>query len=84
MLIKFKSDDEYFNMEKSDIKNNTVRRIPKNDERHITLEKYCQSDFEDELVIQIMNTRDREFFVRNVRHAVKYLGLWIITWDETC
>lgn len=82
--VSFKSFPEYYEKEKSGIKNNTVRRWKILDERFKILEQF-ENGFIKDLFIEIVNTEKKESFVRKVRD-VSHFGVdgvdFIITWDN--
>ena len=82
--VTFKSFPEYYEKEKSGIKNNTVRRWKIFDERFEILEQF-ENGFIENLFIEIVNTETKESFIRKVRD-VTHFGIggvnFIITWDD--
>lgn len=82
--VTFKSFPEYYEKEKSGIKNNTVRRWEILDKRFETLASF-EIGYIKELFIEIVNTETKESFVRKVRD-VTHFGIggvnFVITWDD--
>ena len=64
--VTFKSFPEYYEKEKSGIKNNTVRRWEMLDKRFETLALFEIGHIK-ELFIEIVNTETKESFIRKVR-----------------
>lgn len=82
--VTFKSFPEYYEKEKSGIKNNTVRRWEMFDKRFETLALFEIGHIK-ELFIEIVNTETKESFIRKVRDVSSF-GIggvnFIITWDD--
>ena len=78
----FKSFKKFFDKEKSNLKNNTVREIDLNDDRFLELIRYMMNGFVvGEINIKITMTENpNEFFVREIKDISVYKNLMIITW----
>ena len=82
--VTFRSFPEYYEKEKSGIKNNTVRRWEILDKRFEILALFEIGHIK-ELFIEIVNTETKESFIRKVRDVSSF-GIggvnFIITWDD--
>lgn len=77
--IQFKSIPEYYRREKLGIKNNTVRKIDKDDIRFEILEEF-ELQVINNLEIEIINTDTQEKFTREVTDVCAFDGYYIISW----
>lgn len=86
-LVTFKSSKPFFDKEKADIKNSTIRIIDPTDTRFKLLEQYALGNLR-KLVIEIVCPQTQEKFRRHVRDVCylpfisKGVDLLCITWDE--
>jgi hypothetical protein len=79
-IITFKSLPEFFDKEKSGIRNNTVRRLSFQEARQITKVK---SEFSTcGIFIKIIASYSNESFCRKIRDISVYSDIFIFTWDE--
>lgn len=78
-IIEFKSIPLYFDKEKTDRKNNTVRQWEDNDWRFDLLDEFI-SGVEIEMDIMVVNTQTNEKFIRHIQDVTEWNGLYIITW----
>ena len=79
-VFKFKSNDDYFWRERSDMKNNTVRKIDLNDDRFLDLIAWNQLGYDDEIQIELVCGKDS--ITRSIRDISIWNDLMIITWNE--
>jgi len=79
-LVTFKSEKKYFDVEKTDVKNNTIRVIDANDSR-FTLIKQYYNHFLRKLDIDILCVETQEKFRRHIRNVSYFQDLVILTWD---
>jgi len=82
--IHFKSDDEFYQKESSDLKNNTVRCMANVLEEQGMIDFYYEY-LDEQKSIAITNLQHPlKFFVRTIRNISKFYSLgtcyWIITW----
>jgi hypothetical protein len=82
-IVEFKSDPYFFDKEKTDIKNNTIRKTIdyRGDHRFDKLLAFKEKINDNDLYIKIVNSRDKTlFFERKIRDVSCYRDLFIITW----
>ena len=84
-VIQFSSNEEYFEKEKSGIKNNTFRKIDYGDLRFIELIKFSKGKIKN-LDIKIVCNKSEsiltDYFFREIKDVSIYDGYMIITWKH--
>ena len=78
--VKFKSNPYNYEMEKSGLKNNTVRIYDSNDSRFDKLGLWKMHGVSEDDFIIIENNETNETFMRQVKSVVIYENIYIITW----
>jgi len=75
--VKFKSTPEFYEKEKSGIKNNTVRE----DDGEKRFKMLKEADLSKEWVfIEIVNAKTKESFSRKLRDISIYKNIYVLTW----
>lgn len=82
-LFEFKTSVFYWDRERMDVKNNTVREIDLSDERFTNLIAWMETGWDDgEIQIRIVNAFNDKHFTRNIRDICIWENIMIITWNE--
>jgi hypothetical protein len=83
-IFSFKSNPDFFQKERDDVKNNTVRKIDLNDNRFIKLITYMQIGWNDgDIKIEICCDKVHPYkFTKDIRDICIWNDLMIITWNE--
>jgi len=82
--FRFKSYSNFFEKERDNVKNNTVRKIDLNDDRFLDLVAWAVEGWNDgeiQIIIQRGNNSD-DYFIRNIRDISIFNDLMVITWNE--
>ena len=86
---KFKSRQPFYDKERLDIKNNTVREIDLNEDKFLELIQHMMNGFNDgDIQIRIINADvepynlEKNTFVRDIRDISVYNDLMVITWNS--
>lgn len=80
--VTFKSFPEYYEKEKSGIKNNIIVFVSEeNSDICKTLCSYF-GELINELEVEIVNPKTKESFIRKVRDVSYYNRTYVITWDD--
>lgn len=78
MIIKFKSEPQYWHPEMKGLKNWTAREIDLTDQRFRELyEMWLNAKYGE---ITIVNTESGDIFTRKIRHITIYKNWMFITW----
>jgi len=81
-LFTFKTSPKFFWKEFDDVKNNTVRRIDLSDDRFTHLIAWFEIGWSDgDILIEIVNTKNSDSFIREIRDITIWDDLMIITWN---
>ena len=81
-VFSFKSHPDFFWKERDGVKNNTVRKVELDDERFRMLIAWSEIGFNDgDIWIEIVNTKNSDSFIREIRDITVWDDLMIITWN---
>lgn len=81
--VTFKSRSPFFEHEISDMKNNTVRRVTRDDPRYKTIKAWA--DGKEKLgFIGIQHTESDKKFIRLLCNVVEFEDLFILSWFPDC
>lgn len=82
-IYKFKSKQIFYEKERENLKNNTVRKIDLNDFRFLELIYWNHAGYnEGDIQIEIVNAdSENESFIRNIQDISIFDDLMIITWN---
>lgn len=82
--FRFKSYSHFYEKERADVKNNTVRKIDLNDDRFLDLIAWAVEGWNDGEIQIIIERGDNpdECFIRDIRDITIYNDIMIITWNE--
>jgi len=82
ILFQFKTNPKIFWKERNGVKNNTVRRIDLSDDRFTHLIAWSEIGWNDgDILIEIVNTKNSDSFIREIRDITIWDDLIIITWN---
>ena len=80
-MFEFKTMDKIFWKERDGVKNNTVRQIDWEEDRHTQLIAWSEIGWNDgDIQIKIVNADTGESFVRDICDVTLWCDLMIITW----